>query len=279
MNTTSIAHMRKTKRMISLFLAMMLAVMAMVLPKIDSHADPENIDVLVVVVWDDDDDSDGIRPNSLSGSLAGIEFTLLSINDWSERVSVPADTSLDACTINNNPDGYTCNYSIENNTITIVLQHQTVPAHDPTPKPKPAPKRQDRSSVQSQNDNNEDNDSDNEGSFESFMAATDLLLNNALNNAASPEGSDALRRTGITIEAGNWVSLKKELYEKIDKLTALGIPVTIKYNYMHKAKSVTIPAYNNNKIPTVNMCNLEGYCGFEYLAEVLVTGKLRPLNM
>ena len=46
-----------------------------------------------------------------------------------------------------------------------------------------------------------------------------------------------------------------------------------------RVKSVTIPAYNNNSIPTVNMCNSEGYCGFEYLTEVLVTGRLRPLNM
>ena len=250
----------------------------------DSYADPEDpgeeptVTARIIIEWDDEDNAEGIRPDSVHVSLVGEEIIISENDDWSGSVDVPESTDIRTWVVDA-VDGYTCSKSnIDDLTTKYTYKHfppPPIPDSNPVKDTKTQPSETDDSDDKPRND--DDNGSDNKGGFVDFMNATDQMLNNELNKTQAE--LEKLKKTGITIEAGNWVSFKREVYEKIDKLSALGIPVTIRYNYQKTNKSVTIPAYNNKKIPTVNMCNSEGYCGFEYLTEVLITGRLRPLNM
>ncbi|MBR5360519.1 MAG: hypothetical protein IK123_06490, partial [Lachnospiraceae bacterium] len=71
---------------------------------------------------------------------------------------------------------------------------------------------------------------------------------------------NVLRAKGIKIEAGNWISFRKDIYLLIEQAVKMGVPVTVNFTYKGNAYSTTIPAYT--KISPVSLCNEEGYCGF-----------------
>lgn len=105
-------------------------------------------------------------------------------------------------------------------------------------------------------------------SYENFQVETNKTLDNTfkqlndLYNAQNVPGLINLLNKGLTIDAGNWQSFKEETYKKLDALSEMGFPVTIKYTYNKMAQSVTIPA--NLRISLTSLCK-NGYCGFEYL--------------
>ena len=67
----------------------------------------ENEARIITIKWYDGNNSDNIRPASVTASLAGQEVELTADNGWSAEVTVPAATSNDGWQMVNVPDGYT----------------------------------------------------------------------------------------------------------------------------------------------------------------------------
>lgn len=63
----------------------------------------------------------------------------------------------------------------------------------------------------------------------------------------------------LIIDAGNYISFHKSVFEALAKRPDLA--VTINYKYRHKKYTVTIPAGADLS----KLCNEEGFCGFRYL--------------
>ena len=102
--------------------------------------------------------------------------------------------------------------------------------------------------------------------FAAFLAATNNTLEvyikkiEAMMAAGDTEGLNALVSKGITLETGNWVCFNKKTYALIEKISDLGVPVTISFAYKGRRYSTVIPGKAD--IRPLDLCNEEGYCGF-----------------
>ncbi|RKM58142.1 hypothetical protein D6853_00980 [Butyrivibrio sp. X503] len=102
--------------------------------------------------------------------------------------------------------------------------------------------------------------------FATFLAATNAKLEAYIKNieslmaAGDTEGLNALVSKGITLETGNWVCFNKKTYALIEKISDLGVPVTISFAYKGRRYSTVIPGKAD--IRPLDLCNEEGYCGF-----------------
>ncbi|MBR5361230.1 MAG: hypothetical protein IK123_10110, partial [Lachnospiraceae bacterium] len=81
---------------------------------------------------------------------------------------------------------------------------------------------------------------------------------------------------GITIDAGVWDSFNAKTCEELDKLLAANIPITI--NYLHKGNNKTIYIPARFPFTFTQMCDNNGYVGFEYIFAVVARGELLPKN-
>ena len=161
---------------------------------------------------------------------------------------------------------------------TTVYAHWRSPA-SPSPSPSPSPEKPAEENPDTDGLNSpthKDNmgtpedtpPAEDPNSYENFQAETNKTLDNTfkqlndLYNAQNVPGLINLLNKGLTIDAGNWQSFKEDTYKKLDALSEMGFPVTIKYTYNKMAQSVTIPA--NLRISLTSLCK-NGYCGFEYL--------------
>ena len=75
----------------------------------------------------------------------------------------------------------------------------------------------------------------------------------AIRDIESAKGSE------LIIEAGNYISFHRSVFEALAKRPDL--TVTVNYKYRHKKYTVTIPAGADLS----KLCNEEGFCGFRYL--------------
>lgn len=102
--------------------------------------------------------------------------------------------------------------------------------------------------------------------YVAFIASTGRQVEDLLKKisaaiaAGNTQELNALRTKGIKIEAGNWISFRKDTYLLIERAVKMGVPVTVNFAYKGTNYSTTIPAYT--KISPVSLCNEEGYCGF-----------------
>ncbi|RKM58141.1 hypothetical protein D6853_00975 [Butyrivibrio sp. X503] len=102
--------------------------------------------------------------------------------------------------------------------------------------------------------------------FAAFLTATNNTLEvyikkiEAMMAAGDTEGLNALVSKGITLETGNWVCFNKKTYALIEKISDLGVPVTISFAYKGRRYSTVIPGKAD--IRPLDLCNEEGYCGF-----------------
>ncbi|RKM63389.1 hypothetical protein D6856_04500 [Butyrivibrio sp. XB500-5] len=102
--------------------------------------------------------------------------------------------------------------------------------------------------------------------FAAFLAATNNTLEvyikkiEAMMAAGDTEGLNALVSKGISLETGNWVCFNKKTYTLIEKISDLGVPVTISFAYKGRRYSTVIPGKAD--IRPLDLCNEEGYCGF-----------------
>lgn len=83
-----------------------------------------------------------------------------------------------------------------------------------------------------------------------------------------------LLHSGVTIDAGTWESFDKATAEELDNLIVRGVPVNIKYVHNKVEKTVTIPA--NFKFKLKDMCDKNGFVGFEYIYLIVAKPEVAP---
>ncbi len=112
-----------------------------------------------------------------------------------------------------------------------------------------------------------------------FSTVTDqvnAMLTRLLTAANDPAALAGLKAKGITIDAGVWISFNKETAATIDKAIKQGIPVTINYLYKGNKKTIYIPS--GFPYGLEDMCDDNGYVGFEYIYASVINGKLIEKN-
>lgn len=112
-----------------------------------------------------------------------------------------------------------------------------------------------------------------------FATVTDqvnAMLARLLASANDPAALAGLKAKGITIDAGVWISFNKETAATIDKAIKQGIPVTINYLYKGNKKTIYIPS--GFPYGLEDMCDDNGYVGFEYIYASVINGKLIEKN-
>ncbi len=92
--------------------------------------------------------------------------------------------------------------------------------------------------------------------------------------ANNPTALAGLKKNGLTIEAGNWISFDFATCSALDELIKRGVPVTIKYIYNGEPKEIFIPA--NYKYTLKEMVDYTGYVGFEFIRAVCSNGVFPP---
>lgn len=107
-----------------------------------------------------------------------------------------------------------------------------------------------------------------------FATVTDqvnAMLARLLASANDPAALAGLKAKGITIDAGVWMSFNKDTCVAIDKLIKQGVPIKINYLYRGKTKTIYIPS--GFPYTLEEMCDENGYAGFEYIYASVINGK------
>lgn len=107
-----------------------------------------------------------------------------------------------------------------------------------------------------------------------FATVTDqvnTMLARLLASANDPAALAGLKAKGITIDAGVWMSFNKDTCVAIDKLIKQGVPIKINYLYRGKTKTIYIPS--GFPYTLEEMCDENGYAGFEYIYASVINGK------
>ncbi|MBQ3842327.1 MAG: InlB B-repeat-containing protein [Ruminiclostridium sp.] len=93
---------------------------------------PQTYEATVVVVWDDDDNSAGIRPEKVTAKIANTEIELNASNEWSATVTGLSEDGL-SWTLSGVPEGYTqSELVVQESVTTITLTHESAPTYDYT---------------------------------------------------------------------------------------------------------------------------------------------------
>lgn len=99
------------------------------------------------------------------------------------------------------------------------------------------------------------------------------LINHLKSGKQIADGYGYIASHGFTIDAGTWESFDKNTAEILDELIARGVRVNINYIHNNVNKTVTIPRRYKYKLK--DMCDKNGFVGFEYIYATVANGK-RP---
>ena len=106
----------------------LLCVLAMALGTVSALAEDPSVQYearVITVVWDDGDNYDGIRPESIDMTLGDQTVTLNEKNEWGGEVSVPSGTAFNAWVFET-PEKYT--ESSEFGSVTVIkFRHPVAP--------------------------------------------------------------------------------------------------------------------------------------------------------
>ena len=106
----------------------LLCVLAMTFGTAGALAEEQTETRIIVIQWQDSNNYDGLRPDALPVSLAGVDANPVpsEANGWTSQVSVPASTAEDAWVIGAELSGYECTPDY-GKTTTLILSHAVRP--------------------------------------------------------------------------------------------------------------------------------------------------------
>ncbi|MBR5359344.1 MAG: hypothetical protein IK123_00520 [Lachnospiraceae bacterium] len=244
-----------------------LGISLALLNKAEVKADPPtssvNHDVTVVF----DEQQGNARADITSASCDAIIRLNAEANSGYEFVEWTVSAEEDTRIVNST-SATDANFRMPDHDVTVTANFRST---SPAPS---GPSNNDKTGASSEPSEPEDPDPTTTLSY--FYDTVTNQVNAALALLGSGENPVDLYTNGITIDAGRWESFNENTCKELDKLLARKIPITINYTYNNAKKSIYIPA--NFAYTFTQMCNSEGYAGFEYIYAVVIKGELLPKN-